>query len=69
MRAFSRSSLIRFAVGIAAGASIAACTDTVYKDFPGFAPPPSGAGAYLGYTSSSGQLPVCGNCHASHQAL
>jgi predicted CXXCH cytochrome family protein len=69
MRTFSRSSLLRFVLGVAASASIAACTDTVYKDFPGFAPPPSGAGAYLGYTSSSGQLPVCGNCHASHQAL
>jgi predicted CXXCH cytochrome family protein len=65
----NRSSLIRLAVAVAAGASLAGCTDTVYKDFPGFTPPPAAAGSYLGYTSSTGQLPVCGNCHASHQAL
>ena len=69
MRVPSHSGWMRSMVAVAAGAGLLGCTDTVYKDFPGFAPPPAAAGSYLGYTSSSGKLPVCGNCHASHQAL
>jgi hypothetical protein len=69
MSAIHRSTVVRLAVMAAAGAALLGCTETVYKDFPGYSPPPTGAGEYLGYTSSSSQVPVCGNCHASHQAL
>jgi len=69
MKASSGSRLIRLAAAAVVVASFVGCTDTVYKDFPGFTPPPTPAGSYMGYTSSTGQLPVCGNCHASHQAL
>ncbi|HXY29810.1 MAG TPA: cytochrome c3 family protein [Gemmatimonadaceae bacterium] len=69
MREFDRQSMIRVAAGVAAGAVIFACTNTVYKDFPGFAPPPSAAGEFLGYSTTSSKLTVCGNCHTSHQAL
>jgi predicted CXXCH cytochrome family protein len=68
MTGIPSSRVLRVAAVVAA-ASLFGCTDTVYKDFPGFQPPPAAAGQYLGYTSSSGQLPVCGNCHAGHQAL
>lgn len=61
-------SLVRMAAIIAVGAAITACTETVYKDFPGFAPPPSGAGQYLGYSTTSTQVTTCGNCHSGHQA-
>ena len=69
MNASSGSRLIQLAAAVAVAATLLGCTETVYKDFPGFQPPPTAAGSYMGYTSTSGQLPVCGNCHASHQAL
>lgn len=69
MSAFNRSSLIRLAVVAAASAAVLGCTETVYKDFPGFAPPPTGAGQYLGYSTASTKVTTCGNCHASHQSL
>ena len=63
------SSLIRLAAAAAVAVSVLGCTDTVYKDFPGFQPPPTGAGHFLGYSSSATKLTTCGNCHASHQGL
>ena len=69
MSAMHRSTLMRLAVTAAAGAVLLGCTETVYKDFPGFAPPPTGAGEYVGYSTTSSKLTTCGNCHASHQAL
>ena len=68
MKNFRLNSLVRMAAIIVAGATLAACTETVYKDFPGFAPPPTGAGQYLGYSTTSSKVTTCGNCHASHQA-
>jgi len=68
MKKFGVDSLVRMTAIIAAGAVLAACTETVYKDFPGFAPPPTGAGQYLGYSTTSTKLTTCGNCHSSHQA-
>ena len=68
MKNFRLDSLVRMAAIIVAGATLAACTETVYKDFPGFAPPPTGAGQYLGYSTTSSKVTTCGNCHASHQA-
>ena len=69
MRVTSGSRLVQLAAATVAALSLLGCTETVYKDFPGFTPPPAAAGSYMGYTSTTGQLPVCGNCHASHQAL
>lgn len=43
------------------------CTDTVFRDRPNFAPPPSAAGKFLGYSSEIDKETVCGNCHVGHQ--
>ncbi len=59
MRSFPRSSLHLLRVAAFAALGLIGCTETVYKDFPGFAPPPSGAGEYLGYTSGSGPAARC----------
>jgi len=54
---------------IAAAAIVFGCTNTVYKDFPGFEPPAQGAGQFIGYSNTSTKLTVCGNCHTEHQEL
>lgn len=49
---------------------LAGCVDeqVVYRDRELFAPVPSGAASYVGYTDEATKLTVCGNCHVDHQA-
>jgi len=69
MKAHIDRRLVRRVARALAGLFLLGCTETVYKDFPGYQPPPTAAGQYMGYSNASGQLPLCGNCHVSHQAL
>ena len=50
-------------------AALTACTDenVVFRDRELFAPVPSAANGFIGYTDSTAKLVVCGNCHVSFQ--
>lgn len=55
----------RFAIGLLMALALGACTDTkiVYRDRPGFNPPPDSANGFLGYFTVSTKQTSCGNCH------
>ena len=57
--------LFAFLAGLATS-----CTDEriVFRDRVLFEDPPTGAGAFLGYTDEADKLTVCGNCHVGPQA-
>ncbi|MGD2067311.1 MAG: cytochrome c3 family protein [Gemmatimonadota bacterium] len=52
----------------ALAASVAACTDEVYRTIPAFEDPPAAAAGFLGYTDEASSQPVCGNCHIGQTA-
>jgi hypothetical protein len=61
------STTLRRLVAPAVLVTLAACTETVFRDRPTFNPPPDASSGFLGYFSAADRLTTCGNCHVGQQ--
>jgi predicted CXXCH cytochrome family protein len=62
-RLFARGAIVLVMCWLPSG-----CERIVYRDADPFAPLPTGAGEFLGYSSIESKRTVCGNCHVGKQA-